>query len=141
VRALALGARTDLEINRISLGLIDEMVTVGNASLETRSVTRPQHGRAALLHQRDLAFEHIDELVFGLVPVAQRRSGAGLQSREIDSKLRESDDIAERSLLAALGDRAPWIWIAAFGAHCRLRNLNLRQLALPLRGSIADRLA
>src|SRR5262249_44659529 len=139
VGALALGARADLEIDRVALRLIDEMMAVGDPSLETRSVARLQHGRAAVLDQHDLAFEHVNELVFGLVPVAQRGGGTGLESREIDPKLAEPDDIAKGGLLSALGNGAPRFGIDAFGAHHRLGNVYLRHRAL-LYASIADRL-
>src|SRR5262249_5442558 len=96
MRALTLGARADLEVDRVTLRPIDEMMTVSDPSLKTRGVARLQHGRAAVLDQHDLALEHVDELVFGLVPVAQRGGGAGLEAREIDPELREPDGVAER---------------------------------------------
>src|SRR5258705_8118628 len=67
VRALVLGARADLEIERVARGLVDEVMAVGDTGLEPRRVARSQHRRAAILDQRDLPLEHIDELVFGLV--------------------------------------------------------------------------
>ena len=75
--------------------------------LETRGVATLQHGRAAILDQHDLTLEHVNELVFGLVPVAECGRGAGLEAREIDPELREPDDVAERGLLSALGNGVP----------------------------------
>jgi hypothetical protein len=89
MRSLTLRSRSNLEIDGIATRPIDEMMTVGDASLEARRVARLQYGRAAILDQRDLALEHVNELVFGLMPVAQCRSGARLESREIDPELRE----------------------------------------------------
>src|SRR6516225_9163050 len=140
MRALTLGARADLKVDRVALRPIDEMMTVSDPSLETRGIARLQHCRAAVLDQRDLALEHVDELVFGLVPVAQRGGGAGLEAREVDPELREPANAAERGLLPAPGDGAPWFGIDAFGAHHRLGNVYLRHHAL-LYASIADRLA
>ena len=40
-----------------------------------------------VLDQHEFAFEDVDELVFLLVPVAQRRRGAGLERRQIDAEL------------------------------------------------------
>src|SRR5215471_11647013 len=63
-------------------------------------------------------------------PVAQRGGGARLEAREIDPKLREPNDVAERALLPALGNGAPWFGIDALGAHHRLDNVYLRHRAL-----------
>src|SRR6516165_12792543 len=84
--------------------------------------------------------EHINELVFGLVPVAQRGGGGGLEAREIDPELGEPDDVAERGLLSALGNGAPRLGIDASGTHRRLGNVYFRHRAL-LCISITDRLA
>jgi len=138
MRPLTLGTRADLKIDRVALRLIDEMMAVGDPSLETRGVAPLQHGRAAILDQHDLTLEHIHELVFGLVPVAECGGGAGLKAREIDPELREPDDVAERGLLSALGNGAPWFGIDAFGLHRCLGNVYLRHRAL-LYASIADR--
>src|SRR5262249_56430652 len=140
MRALTLGARADLKVDRIARRPMDEMMTVSDPSLETRGIARLQHGRAAVLDQHDLALEHVDEFVFGLVPVAQRGGGAGLEAREIDPELREPDGVAERGFLSALGDAAPRLGINASGAHRRLGSVYLRHRAL-LCASIADRLA
>src|SRR6516165_6610461 len=94
MRALTLCARAYLEVDRVALRPIDEMMTIGDSSLETRGVARLQHGRAAVV------------------------------------ELREPDDVAERGLLSALGDGAPWFGIDAFGAHHRLGNVYLRHHAL-----------
>src|SRR5262249_31076936 len=71
MRTLSLGARADLEIERIALRLVHEMMTVGHAGLEACCVAWAQHGRATVLDQHDLALEHVNELIFRLVPVAQ----------------------------------------------------------------------
>src|ERR1700738_5564401 len=117
MRPLTLGTRADLKIYRVALRLIDAMMSVGDPSLEPRGVAPRQPGRAAILDQHDPTLEHINELVFGLVPVAECRGGAGLKAREIDPELREPDDVAERGLLSALGNGAPWFGIDALGSH------------------------
>src|SRR5260221_11563020 len=81
MRALTLCARADLEVDRVALRPIDEMMTVSDPSLETRGVARLQHGRATVLDQHDLALEDVNELVFGLVPwpgVTEGREKAAL---------------------------------------------------------------
>ena len=87
VRALARRARADLEIDGVAVGAVDEMVAVGDAGLEAGGVARPEDRLAVVLDQRQLAFEHVDELVLVLVPVAQRRGRAGLQRRQVDAEL------------------------------------------------------
>src|SRR5262245_38190228 len=79
MRPLTLGTRADLKINRVASRLIDEMMAVGDPSLETRGVAPLQHGRVAILDQHDLTLEHINELVFGLVPVAECGGTPGLR--------------------------------------------------------------
>src|SRR5262245_19273789 len=101
------------------------MMPVADTGLETCSISGTQHGRTAVLDQRDLALEHVDELVLLLVPVAQRRGRAGPQPREVDPELREPRDVAERRLLAPLGDAAPGLGIHPLGAHGCLGDVDL----------------
>src|SRR5262249_10793796 len=70
VHALALGARADLEIERIARGAVDQAMGDAAAGLEARGVTGPEHGLAVVLLQHQLALQHVDELVLLLVPVA-----------------------------------------------------------------------
>src|SRR5206468_5828019 len=101
------------------------MMAVGNTGLEARAVARLEHGLAAILDQNDFAFEHIDELVLLLMPMAQRRGRPWLESRQIDAELRESRDVAECRLLAALGDTGKWLRVDAGGANNSLGNVDL----------------
>src|SRR5260370_8100702 len=87
MRPLPLGTRADLKIARVALRLIDEMMAVGDPSLETRGVAPLQHGRAAILDQHDLTLEHVNEFVFGLVPVAECGDGSRLKTGGIDPEL------------------------------------------------------
>src|SRR5258708_1243282 len=87
MRPLTLGTRADLKIDRVALRLIDEMMAVGDPSLETRGVAPLQHGRAAILDQHDLTLEHVNEFVFGLVPVPAGGGGAGPKARQTNPAL------------------------------------------------------
>src|SRR5262245_6643152 len=78
VRALGRRARADLEIACIMMRAVDELVAVRHAGLEARAIAGLQHDLALVLDQHQFAFEHIDEFVFLLVPVAQRGGRAGL---------------------------------------------------------------
>src|SRR3981081_4125792 len=131
VRALLLGARAHLGIGRVARGLVGGVMAVGDAGLEPRRVARSQHRRAAILDQRDLPLEHIDELVLGLVPMAQRRRSARLEPRQIDAELHEPRDVAERRLLAAVGDAAPRLRIGAFGADGCVGDIDLGHRGSP----------
>src|SRR5262245_29454212 len=88
-------ARSDLEIDGIAVGAVDQMVAVDNARLEAGRVARPEHGLAFVLDQRQLAFNEKDELVLVLVPMAQRRESSGREHRQVDAELSETGFIAE----------------------------------------------
>ena len=105
VPAFARRARSDLEIDGIAGGAVDQMVAVGNARLEAGRVARPQHGLAFVLDQRQLAFNEKDELVLVLVPMAQRRESAGREHRQVDAELSQAGSIAE-TLARTTGDPA-----------------------------------
>src|SRR5262245_19952974 len=109
-------ARSELEIQRVALRLVDEVMAIGNAGLEAYAIAWLEHGLATILDQHELAFEHIDEFILLLVPMAQRRRRARLQPREIDAELGEPRHIAERRLLAAIGYARVWLRIDSLGA-------------------------
>src|SRR5262249_10028096 len=101
------------------------MMAVGDAGLEARRIAGSQQSLATVLDQRQLAFEDVDEFVLLLMPMAQRRGGAGLEPGEVDTELGEPGDVAECRLLAALGDGAQGHGIAAAGAHGRRGDVDL----------------
>src|SRR5438128_8660104 len=129
MRALTLCARADLQVDRVGLRPIDEMMTISDPSLKPRGVARLQHGRSTIVDQRDLALEDVNELVFGLVPVAQRGGGAGLEAREVDPELGEPDDIAEPVLLSALRYGGPSFGIGGVAARRPPGTAYLRHLS------------
>src|SRR5262245_51044486 len=59
----------------------------GKAGLPGRRLAGPQHGLAPVLAQDHFAFEHVNELVLLLVPVALRRGGSRLQGADVDTEL------------------------------------------------------
>src|ERR1700683_2013718 len=69
--------------------------------LETRGVSRLEHGLAVVFDQHDLPFQDEDQLVFLLVPMTQRRGSARLERGEIDAELIEPDRVAQTLALAA----------------------------------------
>jgi hypothetical protein len=61
--------------------------------------------------EHQLAFKHVDELVFALVPVTERRLGVGLDARNVDAELRQSYGIAELLLLAPGNNGGEFLWV------------------------------
>src|SRR5579862_3873597 len=80
------------------------MMAVGAVGLEARGIARLEHGLAAVLGQDDFALQHVDELVFLLVPMPQRRRRTRLERGEIDAELVETCGVAETLALATLYD-------------------------------------
>ena len=58
---------------RVAIGAVDQAVSDAAIGAPAGGVTRLEHGLAIVLVQHQFAFEHIDELVLALVPVAERR--------------------------------------------------------------------
>src|SRR5882672_5723111 len=122
-------AGPDFEIERITLRAIDQAMAVIGAGLPASRVASLQHGLAIVLEQHQLALEHVNELVFALMPVALRRLLSRRNPREIDAELIEAGGVAEP--LA----RAPGHWemvgIRIAGADLGLdaRNIDLRHVS------------
>src|SRR5687768_9443151 len=57
---------------------------------------------AVIVDEGDFSLHHINELIFGRVPVTQGRPAARRQGRQIDAELAQSELVAERSLFARL---------------------------------------
>src|SRR5262245_32160819 len=107
------------------LRLVDEVMAVRHAGLESGAVARLEHGLAGVLDQHQLAFEDIDELVLLLVPMSQRRSGARLEARQVDAELGEAGDVAKRRLLAAVSHLAKVARIDTLGTHRGFADVDL----------------
>ena len=60
-------------------------MAVATVGLEAGGVAELEHRLTAIFDQNNLAFEHVDEFVFGLVPVTQRQAAPGLKRGEIDA--------------------------------------------------------
>src|SRR5262249_46814855 len=64
-------------------------------------------------HQIDLAFQDIDELVLGGVPVALRGRGSRRQADQVDAEMAEADGVPQGTLLAPAHRLAKGLGIAA----------------------------
>src|SRR2546427_155323 len=84
------------------------------------ATARAQRLLARLADEHDLAGEHIDELVFERVPVAERRLAAGAQRDQIDAELGETAGLAQAALDPITHARTEWFRIAR-PAHFRHR--------------------
>ena len=62
-------------------------MAVAGAFRKRRAIAGAQHRLAAVLDQRQLAFEHVDELVLVGVPMALARPIAGRQAHEVDAEI------------------------------------------------------
>src|SRR5262249_1529097 len=83
--ALARCAGADLEVKRVARRAVDQMMAVGDPSLESGSIARLQKGFTAVLDQHDFALQHVDELVLGLMPMPQGGRCTRFQSGQVDA--------------------------------------------------------
>src|SRR5262245_56673769 len=87
VRSFRRRAGADLDDYGVAVAAVHQAMAVRQAGLPGRRLAGPQHGLAAVLAQNHLAFEHVDELVLLLMPVALRRGGSRLQGADVDTEL------------------------------------------------------
>src|SRR4030088_1310329 len=127
---LARRAAADLEIDGVAAAAVDQAMAVGDPGFPAGRVPRPQHGLAVVLDQHQLAFEHIDELILGLMPMALRGGGAGLETGQVDAELIEPDRIAQPLALAALDRAAKRLRIAGAGVDWNLADIEFRHRSL-----------
>src|SRR2546430_2474178 len=123
--------RANLEINRIASGAVGKAMRDAAASLEARRIAPPEHGLAVVLLQDQLAFEHVDELVLLLVPVAQRRGRARFDARDIHAELGQPDRIADPLLLTPGDDRSEFLRIGRNLLRRNFCDIDLRHLHPP----------
>lgn len=77
------------------------MMAVGPAGREPGAHAGSDDLRAGIGDERDLAFEHVNELVLPLVPVALGGVRAGREVHQVDAEVPQSECVAERPLAAA----------------------------------------
>ena len=78
-----------------AVGAVDEAVAVGVAGLPGGAVAGVERVFALVLEEGELALGDHDELVLGLVPVAERGAGAGFQRDQVGAELSEAGGVAE----------------------------------------------
>ncbi len=90
MRAFGRGTRTDLDKDRITIRAIDQTVSAGHTRLPGGGIPWLEHDVASILPQHHLSFQHVDEFVLALMPVALRGRGARLERADVDAELRET---------------------------------------------------
>src|SRR5882762_5275156 len=94
-RSVAIEPRAHLEVARRPRRAVDEMMRIAFARRIARARARLQHLLAGIGHENDLAFQHVDELVFQRVPMAQRRLAAGTEGHQVDAELGQPAGISQ----------------------------------------------
>jgi hypothetical protein len=87
-------SRTDLKKDGFAFGAVLQVMTIGDACLEAGTVSRPQYLFARIGDQHELAFQDLNKLILGTVPMALTRPAARLKPCQIHAELRKSSAIA-----------------------------------------------
>src|SRR5439155_11872583 len=74
---------------------VDQTVAVCHASLPGSRIAPPEYDFAAVLAQHNFAFEHVDEFILLLVPMALRGRRAWLERTDIHAEMGEAGGAAE----------------------------------------------
>src|SRR5215472_17544935 len=92
-------AIADLEVDHVAVRAIDELMGIGPARGKARHHARRQTLGPGVGHQLHLAFDDIDELILGAVPVALGGGRARRQAHQIDDEMAEAESVAQSALL------------------------------------------
>jgi hypothetical protein len=114
VRITAAGVRPapDHHERAILATLVDQVVAVGASLGPGGAVSRPQNGPAIVLDQHRLAFEHDEQLILAIVPVALRRPGAGLEHDVAGAEIGQPGGRREPPVPAATDVLVEWRRVA-----------------------------
>lgn len=82
-------ACTNDQVRSGNSALIQQRVTHRDPALERRSIARVHDGLVLPLDHRDLALQHVDQLIFRTVPVLDRRLRPGLKHLNKRAELTE----------------------------------------------------
>ena len=90
IAAAGAGAASDDDKGAVLAALVAQVMAVGAALGPGGTVARAQDGSAVVLDEHRFTFQHHQELVLPIVPVALRRPGAGLQDHVADTEVGEA---------------------------------------------------
>src|SRR5262245_24788375 len=106
----------DLKVGGVFARAIDEVMCRA-AGRKTKTHARAQQLFAGVGDEQELALENKDEFVLPAVAVEECRGATGRQGREIDAKILEREQVAERPFAASGDARGKRRWIVArFGS-------------------------
>src|SRR5512139_569867 len=100
-------------------------MAVCDTGLPGDCIARFQHGLANIFAECDFAFEHIDELVFFLMPVALRGRRTRLERADVDAEMRKAGGTPEPPARSALDRLVEWRRIAGRGVELYFINVDL----------------
>ena len=86
-------ARTNLKQHGLIITAVDDGMPVRHTSLESGTVTGPQHRLTFILDQHNFTRDDNDKLIVNLVPVAQCRARLGWQHHPVHPHLRQPSRI------------------------------------------------
>jgi hypothetical protein len=100
IRDIAADAGADFQHQGVRGRAVLQAMAVAVIGLEAGGITGAEDFVAGIRHQRNLARDHIDELVAGGMPVALARPGTGRQPQQVDAELRQPGHVAEPGAFA-----------------------------------------
>jgi len=88
-------ARPNLQVSRIFPRAVLQMVAIRSPCLETGTVAGAEDFFTRIGDQNELAFHHINEFIFGAMPMPLTRPGAGGKPRQVHAKVGETRGVSE----------------------------------------------
>ena len=89
----------DLQVDHLFCSFVDEAMAIPRACLEPRAHAGRHLSSTLIGMQRGVTLQDVDELVLLRVSVAQGRDCVGCETSEIDTEVRETEQIAQRMFL------------------------------------------
>src|SRR6185503_15254359 len=108
-------------------------MAIARAFGKGRAIARVQHSLAAVLYERQLAFEYVDELILVTVPVTLTRPATRRQSHQIDAEIAQTPRLPQSPPRARRTRRVKWRRIAAALANGDSRDIDLGHAPLLIR--------
>src|SRR5205814_27539 len=91
-----------------AIGAIDEVMPIANSSRKTCPHALGEQLLPAIGYQNELAFEHVDELLFLEVPVALRGPGTWSENGQVHAEPGEARGVAQLTPLAPPARLIEW---------------------------------
>src|SRR5262249_32070793 len=131
MRPFRRSTRADLDENRVAVRAVHQAMTIRDAGLPCGGVAGAEHGLAVVLAQHHLTFEHINELVFSLMPMALRGRRPRLERANVDAELGQSGEACKPLARAAFDRLVERRRIAGRGVDRNSVDIDLRHSNQP----------